>query len=449
MRVLTVSAVSFVVTVAQPPPSGAPPPPPVAGDGSQLSMPMALPICTVAPTYPPVQFTQDPSSQEHCDRVGLPELQPYRQGMFGPASFFPFLGSVSLTERNPQITHAVLWTHGAFANPNKYFCDGIAAARDKGADHTTVTIAPWFSNQTMAASTWQPAWATEGRMSTCWNSTTWLQGADSWLQQGDRHSASYAWLDGIVELLQDKQNFPNLKQVAMTGFSAGCQMLSRWAFFSKAAKDVRVIVGDGAAYLYFDELRPAPCCSPLINTGRHHTCQHFAKPNETACPDFNVWKNGLSVPRLVGMSYIAEWVSQPDKLEELFVDFPQKDVRFMMGDADVCQCNVANYSNEAHCFIQGKVCVPSLTPGCCDTYPDSDVSNAIDFVCGATLQGSNRLQRGLNYVAYLTHFFGKRGVTLTPPVTFFTGGHDNTAWASSPEFAHWAGWPTRPTVLVS
>lgn len=44
------------------------------------------------------------------------------------------------------------------------------------------------------------------------------------------------------------------------------------------------------------------------------------------------------------------------------------------------------------------------TPNCCDTYPDA-VNNDLATSCGSNLQGSNRLQRGLNYVSYLQRYY--------------------------------------------
>jgi hypothetical protein len=182
-------------------------------------------------------------------------------------------------------------------------------------------------------------------------------------------------------------------------------------------------------------------------------------------------------------------------------DFPYRDVRYLLGTSDVCNCNYADYVNdETDCFPDDATCTPNDDggDGCCDTYPDSTTSNALSVTCVATccapppdvsalhghvtraaamlcsrdaayrtrsnekrpdaasssgylppphpcllaicgrcesmLQGSNRLQRGLNYVSYLA--------SSTPDATItyaaFDGGHNQSAMMFSDTLQSWA-----------
>jgi hypothetical protein len=52
----------------------------------------------------------------------------------------------------------------------------------------------------------------------------------------------------------------------------------------------------------------------------------------------------------------------------------------------------------------------------------------------AMVQGSNRLQRGLNYIGYLA---GRRG-GRAPPFGFFAGAHNFPAFVASAKFMEWA-----------
>jgi hypothetical protein len=68
---------------------------------------------------------------------------------------------------------------------------------------------------------------------------------------------------------------------------------------------------------------------------------------------------------------------------------------------------------------------------CCDTYPDTGSSNALATDCESLLQGSNRLQRGLNYIGHLE----RMGAGVEHGV--FEGGHDNAAFYASDLFQEW------------
>lgn len=221
---------------------------------------------------------------------------------------------------------------------------------------------------------------------------------------------------------------------------------------------MRVIIGDCGTYMYFDETRPHESCSPLTDTGEDHTCEIFEAPSEEQiadCQDYNTYKYGLDLTMLEGSnSYIQTFADDSTRLEQAIADFPSKDVRLLLGNLDVCQCNVEGQQNPDVCFSSGESCAPTLFDGCCDTYPDS-TSNVASHTCGALLGGSNRLQRGLNWASYLEHFYARRGVRLTmPKQTYlgdhnsvsefvsaeFDGAHDDTAWGHSSAFAGWAGW---------
>ena len=117
-----------------------------------------------------------------------------------------------------------------------------------------------------------------------------------------------------------------------------------------------------------------------------------------------------------------------------------KDIRYVLGAWDSCNCEGEGYSNPPHCILPIKTSIPSIPTDkevytekqckpslydnntdkyaslrgntietattCCDTFPDS-TNNDLSITCGSELQGSNRLQRGLNYMSYLQHYFNK------------------------------------------
>ena len=136
------------------------------------------------------------------------------------------------------------------------------------------------------------------------------------------------------------------------------------------------------------------------------------------------------------------------RLAQAVAAFPRRDVRFLLGTQDVCNCNTDGFANRrAYCYpaVAGGGCAPNAAGGsvgghgCCDTYPDSASDNAVDVKCGALLQGSNRLQRGLNFVSYLRDLDPSADVVTAT----FVGGHNNSGAFFSDALRAWAFAPSR------
>ena len=217
--------------------------------------------------------------------------------------------------------------------------------------------------------------------------------------------------------------------------------------------------------------RPAASCSPLEDTGAAHTCDAFAPPDAAACGDFDDYKYGLSDLADASLTnlYVVPFANSSARLARAVARWFEKDVRFLFGDADVCNCNTEGYANlqdATICYPRGATCAPNVFGGtlaldddgggngssaaatCCDTYPDSTTDNALATSCKALLQGSNRLQRGLNYMGSLGALHANltaadnrsssSGGGYAPTYGTFNGGHDNEAFYASALFADWA-----------
>jgi hypothetical protein len=91
------------------------------------------------------------------------------------------------------------------------------------------------------------------------------------------------------------------------------------------------------------------------------------------------------------------------------------------------------------------VCTPSLydtssataSSTCCDTFPDSH-DNDLAIACGAAIGGSNRLQRGLNYMSYLRYYYNSEDVVQeSPEVEQLEGGQQYAPmYAIVPDMEH-------------
>jgi len=321
-----------------------------------------------------------------------------------------------------------------------------------------LTLTPWFGNQAVTAEEWNPQ-LPAGSESISWSSASWLSGGDSHSSSPGTYS-SFTVFDKLVKLLEGhKRNgkLPNLKHISIAGFSAGCQMALRWAFFSSAENSagIQVVVSDCGSYLYLNSLRPTPECTVTRNSGPDHKCDSFGQPDGNQSL-YNQYKYGLYFTGPTN-SYVDPFVINSSLTIAAIDAFPSKNVRFLFGKADVCMCGAAGMENDPdYCFPTGTDCSPNFFQSalngvrCCDTYSDF-TDNVADYSLGGMVQGSNRLQRGLNYVHYLQYFYAARGdPSYKATWGLFDGGHDSAACFRSPLFTEWVFGikPTRPKGIL-
>ena len=158
---------------------------------------------------------------------------------------------------------------------------------------------------------------------------------------------------------------------------------------------------------YFDGTRPAPSCTPLSNTGAKHACGAFATPSAeaiAACPGYNAWTQGVDVSAVTNSFYLDAFKADPTLAAQRTAAFKCKQVNYLLAALDVCNCNTPGFANGPLCLRwTNQTCLPSAggQANCCDTYPMSTKNNNLPVTCADMLLGSNRLQRGLNFISYL------------------------------------------------
>ncbi|HXO03123.1 MAG TPA: hypothetical protein VN900_13775, partial [Stellaceae bacterium] len=105
---------------------------------------------------------------------------------------------------------------------------------------------------------------------------------------GPSSLSSFDALDAVLTKLANRTILPNLATVVIAGFSAGGQVLQRYAIvgrgeaaFGATPIHLRYVVGSPSSYAYFTDDRPRPDGSigPFAAAG---------------CPDFNHWKYGFA-----------------------------------------------------------------------------------------------------------------------------------------------------------
>ena len=238
----------------------------------------------------------------------------------------------------PQVQRALIVIHGRLRNAQTYLHSAEQAATQAGQLSTTLIVAPQFLNDTdgtrhaLPDSVWR------------WHANDWMAGAPA---LSPASLSSYAALDKILERLDDRKRFPNLREVVVAGHSGGAQVVQRYALTTQADKTlqadgikVRYVIANPSSYAYFNAQRPIPT---------------FDAAN---CPGFNTWKYGLKeLPAY----------AQGQKHRQLEQAYIERDITYLLGAKDIDP-----------------------------NHP------ALDKSCEAEAQGAFRLERGKNYFEYLT-----------------------------------------------
>jgi len=319
--------------------------------------------------------------------------------------FLPVYASRSLAGTNTKISTVIIMIHGLLRNADDVFCDALNGL-DPSKKQEVLVIAPWFTDASFNGSSWNAqvtsTWAQSSK-SVYWNTSNWMDGGDNSPGNGvpGNYSSSFDALDTLVSTVRMQGLFPNLKLITIAGFSAGGQMVNRfsWATIidSKSATvarnkflaskglrqeafiPIRYIVSDASSYLYLSPMRPVSSCLPLYNNGYDATtafCDDFAVPQNvnTTCMGYDKWKFGLSLtPPPKDHRYIAAISLENGGIQNRTRLFFQKDLRFILGGSDVCNCNAQGFTNDESCYEPSVNCTVSTYGGqyCCDTYPDA------------------------------------------------------------------------------
>ena len=195
---------------------------------------------------------------------------------------------------NSGIKTVLIIIHGLGRDADNYFgwAMGAAASLPGGLARHAV-IAPWFapSAQPSGSSTkWIEAQAECG--SVAGKSLSWASASgnpQNWLSCGDAETAGGVYgscdvLDTLLQRLRDGRLLPDLELVTLAGFSAGGQLVHRYAFLSDSGSlnqirsnsalgatgvgAVRFVVSDPSTYLYHVADRPDPDMGPSEYSGR-------------------------------------------------------------------------------------------------------------------------------------------------------------------------------------
>jgi len=158
----------------------------------------------------------------------------------------PYYRNFPLGVANDEITRAVIVIHGMNRNADDYFEYAITAIASTGELDRTIVIAPQFQTKIDLPRDNHHFWSKSG----------WKQGN---LSQDNNRYSSFAVIDDVYAKLLSKTTFPNLKEIILSGHSAGGQFVNRYAAGGQGCQQselqCKYIVMNPSSYLYIDDRR--------------------------------------------------------------------------------------------------------------------------------------------------------------------------------------------------
>lgn len=292
----------------------------------------------------------------------------------------PYYSNYPLDLPNPALERAVIAVHGSDRNASSIYKSILAAAKSaEGADERTLIVCPQFlSEEDVQEHDLGPEvlrWAGRDQY--------WRQGHESVTPPSlpaSVHVSSFAVLDEFVRRVANRDLFPNLKIIVVTGISSGGQMVQRFAAGSRVEQTlkeihVRYVPAAPATYLYFNGERRV-----------EGTVDQFATPSwgsSERCSGYDDYGYGL-------------WDLNPYMASvgaaRIRAQYSQREVIYLIGSEDTAQ---------------------GLTD------------------CGAMIQGDGRLQRANIFYNYLQHYFGPGIVAHHKLVVVEGVGHSYDLFASA------------------
>ncbi len=268
----------------------------------------------------------------------------------------PCESTASMTDTTPGIRHLIVMVHGLFRT-NHYHDNMVEALKLAGSPKEVAVISPQFLAGVDIAEhklgDYFPYWSVNG----------WLIGHlsrnDPELPRTTRVS-SFEVLDSLLRW--SLQAFPDLESVAVCGFSAGGQVMSRYAagnqvhpFLAERGIDVAYVISAPSTYLYLCANRP------LANDP--FSFGPVAAEARADCPGFNLYPHGLEQPN--------EYMKRAGDAGQIIEQLKQRRLVLLVGEKD-----------------------------------DASASYGLSDGCRSNLLGAHRLERAMAYYEYLKFLHG-------------------------------------------
>jgi len=265
----------------------------------------------------------------------------------------------NLSFKNNNIRRLVIVLHGNSRTALTRQNDIVQAADTEGKYLETLIISPHFiSNQELVDNNLDD-------YHLYWRDNGWMEGAlssSSGAYPREESFSSFEVIDDIISQIILGNNFPNLRQVVLTGFSGGGQFMNRYASSNRVHElfekdyniDFQYLIASPSSYMYFNEERRVD-----------GSTEQFEKPNVGNCGLYNNYKYGTNMLNQYMKYY---------HLDTLINRYKRRKISYGVGSRD-------NNPN----------------------------SSSMDDSCQAMFQGDHRLERATIFVNYLKHIYGDLG----------------------------------------
>eukprot|EP00443_Scrippsiella_acuminata_P091980 CAMPEP_0115422636 /NCGR_PEP_ID=MMETSP0271-20121206/26880_1 /TAXON_ID=71861 /ORGANISM="Scrippsiella trochoidea, Strain CCMP3099" /LENGTH=341 /DNA_ID=CAMNT_0002847337 /DNA_START=17 /DNA_END=1038 /DNA_ORIENTATION=- len=296
------------------------------------------------------------------------QSQAYGVPLASPDAFEPILASHP--PGSEAVEQAIIVIHGAAREAEYYFGDTVRIVESHNQQERTLVVAPSWGEKVCWAGDWSAGTSNhqvpDDTQAPTWSVKRpfWTTEARSWMFGGgsDQGAHSFDILDSVVEWVE--ANYPQLRRVVVTGFSAGGQYVQRWAAFSPEGTNgvtrsrglpLRIIVGSASTLVYLSEERPDPACDPDEDQGPHWDCRNFSIPSPGHDCDSRWDKYWIGLDGLHdGASSEAQLRHDVNQYLRKFIDtssssllskeirdrWSTKDIRFLFGSDDTVHCDV-------------------------------------------------------------------------------------------------------------
>jgi hypothetical protein len=266
----------------------------------------------------------------------------------------PYYRNYPLGTALPEIKRAVIVIHGNGRDVASYFSTMVSTTRSAGLSRETLIIAPYFQdNNNPPPPEGQLAWK-DG----------WKEGSLS-VDRGPLVPQHYSFevVDQFLTTLAVKTLYPNLRDIVVTGNSAGGQFTQRFAATSPwvppPGLPLRYVVTNPGSYMYLNGYRKID--------GRFRGLDEFQRAK---CQGWDNYRYGLDKR--------DGYVGRPSK-SEVKAQYRARLVTYLLGENDT-----------GH--------------------------HDLDDSCEANLQGGNRLVRGKRFFEFMNKYYAphKHVLQLVP-----------------------------------
>lgn len=268
-----------------------------------------------------------------------------------------------LDVRNEDVTHALVLIHGAGRNADDYYRTTVAAAFLAGRLDDALVISPRIASNDGGCNDE----LAENEIS--YDCSTWRSGGPS---PSHPDVGSFHFLDEILRQVADRDLFPNMASIVVTGHSAGGQVTNRYAMSNVVHDEIGIpvsyVISNPSSYAWPTSDRPTAAAygieasAPGFSLEVDYDGPAFRPGGEgRGCTRYNQWAYGFENRE----GYTAAF--SDEKLRDQLASRP---TTYLMSQVDILPLS------------------------------------GFDSSCSAMMQGPTRLARGMAYHRYVNEELG-------------------------------------------